>query len=1088
MFLAPALAVQSQQQVASLRGIATADLSQTLAVSKDDALPDFRFSPENGAIRDAGIADSADVLQVSFAPEELVYKTPSSLLAAQSTLHNSSSKSAAPVAHPAFDVVRVEDLKEYNVAVTMYRHKKTGAEVLSAVTDDDNKVFGIAFRTPPNDNTGVPHILEHSVLCGSKKYPVKEPFVHLLQSSLQTFLNAFTYPDRTVYPVASQNLKDFHNLVNVYLDAVFEPRAVVDPMVLDQEGWHYEIDKPDSALSFKGVVYNEMKGVFGSPMSRVSRTSKSSLFPNTTYRFDSGGEPSQIPQLSFEKFQAFYKQHYHPSNSRVFFYGDDPVAERLSLLDGYLSGYSAIKVEQTRIETQPKWTKPRRVEEPFPATADKSGDKHIVSVNWMLNEKEMTPTEELAMSLVSHLLMGNSQATLHKVLTESSLGESVTGGGMSTDLKQATFDAGLKGVAKEDVSKVEQLVDDTLRKTAKEGFPKDAVDASLNTIEFNLREFNTGSTPRGLSFMLAAVSPWIYDRDPLQGLRFEKPLGEMKKELAKKDQRYLEGLMEAYLINNNHKLIIEGVPDSGLAAQEDKAEASKLNATKAKMTPAELKEAVAFTAKLKKAQETPDSPENIAKLPALSLADVDRKAKDLDVKVGEKHGVTYLTHNVPSNGIAYVDVAIDLSSLPVDEISLVPLLSRMLLEVGTSKMDETAFSRHMHAHTGGVSVSTLNSLKHTADGKVGSPNEGIYRLVIRGKSTAEKSPVMFDIMLAALTDAKLDNKKRAIEMLKATKSGYENAFRSSGNAYAQRRIYARRSIAGYIDEVTGGISYFDTVKSLLVTAQKDWPSLLQRLEKVRMYLLDKDATIINLSGDPETLKKVDGAVDAFVQKLPKANKAKDAIPTIGKTGESLRLKSENEGFVVPTQVNFVATGGQLFSEGDSVSGASEVVVRSLSHGYLWDTVRVMGGAYGGSCSLSLVSGTFACSSYRDPNLAQTLTAFEKIADHLESNPPAAKDMEPLIIGAIGDLDQPLSPDRKGYVSMVRYLTGESLEARQRRRDEIFSTSPSDFAAFAKRLRASVNDWRVSVFGSEAAFSKANAILPKESQIDLKQIL
>jgi Zn-dependent M16 (insulinase) family peptidase len=413
----------------------------------------------------------------------------------------------------------------------------------------------------------------------------------------------------------------------------------------------------------------------------------------------------------------------------------------------------------------------------------------------------------------------------------------------------------------------------------------------------------------------------------------------------------------------------------------------------------------------------------------------------------------------------------------------------MLLEVGTSKLDETAFSRHMHANTGGVSVSTLNSLKHTSDGKVGDPNDGIYRLIVRGKSTAEKAPVLFDVMLAALTDAKLDNKKRAIEILRSTKAGMESSFSTSGNGYAQRRIFARRSIAGYIDEVTGGISYFDTVKSMLVTAEKDWPSLLQRLEKVRMYILDKESTIINLSADAETLKKVDSAVDTFVSKLPKANRPKDTGATIASHGKDpMRLKSENEGFIVPTQVNFVATGGALFSQGEQVSGAFEVVVRSLSHGYLWDTVRVMGGAYGGSCSLSMVSGTFVCSSYRDPNLAQTLTAFENIAEHLETHPPNMTDMQPAIIGAIGDLDQPLGPDRKGYVSMMRFLSGETLAARQQKRDEIFSTSPADFAAFAKKLRVSVKNWRVSVFGSEAAFSKANAVLAKDSFISAKSIL
>jgi Zn-dependent M16 (insulinase) family peptidase len=755
------------------------------------------------------------------------------------------------------------------------------------------------------------------------------------------------------------------------------------------------------------------------------------------------------------------------------------------MLDGYLSEFDSAPTlaDNSRIATQKKWSEPRRVTERFPVAADQAGKqgaaKHMVSVNWLLNEEVVPADEQLALRVLSYLLTGSTSSKLYKALIESGLGESTTGGGVSDYLLQSTFSTGMKGVAPDNVSKVEELIHTTLLEVSTNGFEEDAVEAALNTIEFRLRESSMG-TARGLRFFLGVLNDWNYERDPISGLRFETPLQELKKKLAEPGQRVFEKLIDKYLISNQARLTVEGVPDPELASHEEKSEAQKLADTKQSLTADEMENLVEDASKLKAAQGTPDSPENLAKLPALSLSDLDRNAKELDITVGKKHGVDFFTHEVDSNGVAYVDLAFDLGVLPVEDLPLLPLFTRMMFDVGTSNLSQVAFSRQIGARTGGISVSVLNSLKNGDDGAVGSPDDIIYKLMIRGKATGEKTGDLLQLMHTGLTDAKLDNQKRAVELLKSSKAMYESALRTQGNSFATKRISARHSLAGYIDEITGGTTYFETLKELLTQAQEDWPAVCARLQSLRNLILGGcDSTIVNLSADKKTLQMVDSDMDKFTLLLSSTsssnNNVKSKSPTVADAmrGEpKLRAESENEGFVVSTLVNHVAKGGTLFAQGEKISGAAQVVQRSLARGYLWDTVRVRGGAYGGSCSLSLLSGTFMCFSYRDPNMLDTIAAYDSLADHLEKQSLNAKEIEQLIIGAVGDLDKPMSPDRKGYVSMLRYLSGETLEVRQARRDQIFATSAEDFGTFAKKLRAAADQWRLSIFGSDTAFTQA----------------
>jgi len=567
-----------------------------------------------------------------------------------------------------FELVRSDEIKELNTQAKIYRHIPTGAEILSMENDDENKCFGISFRTPPSDSTGVAHILEHTVLCGSRKYPLKDPFVQLLKGSLQTFLNAFTYPDKTCYPVASQNLKDFHNLVDVYLDAVFHPRITKDFFM--QECWHYELESPEAELTYKGVVYNEMKGVYSSPDSLLMESSQQSLFPDTTYGLDSGGNPKKIPDLTYEQFKAFHDSFYHPSNARIFFYGDDPVEERFALLEEYLKDFKKID-PSSGIDLQQPLAQPVRIEKPYAVSADDENPKPMFTVNWLLS----SPTDAervFALTLLDHILLGTPASPLRKALIESGLGEDITGGGMETHMIQMMYSIGLKGVETQNLGKAESLVFQTLEDLATNGIDRDDIDAALNTFEFDLRENNTGGFPRGLSLFLKSLNAWIYGADPLELVAFETPLQAVKKHAGQ--DGYFEKLIQENFIDNTHRSTVVLVPDAEQAARTEAGEKERLAAAKAGMDEAELEQIVANTGRLLKMQATPDSPEAIATIPLLHRGDLDKNIRKVERGETKLHGATVLTHDLFTNGILYLDIGFDLHGLDQEDIPLASLL------------------------------------------------------------------------------------------------------------------------------------------------------------------------------------------------------------------------------------------------------------------------------------------------------------------------------------------------------------------------------------------------------------------------------
>ncbi|KAK6159361.1 hypothetical protein DH2020_006675 [Rehmannia glutinosa] len=932
-----------------------------------------------------------------------------------------------------FEKVSEEFIEECKSRAVLYKHKKTGAEIMSVSNDDENKVFGVVFRTPPKDSTGIPHILEHSVLCGSRKYPLKEPFVELLKGSLNTFLNAFTYPDRTCYPVASTNTKDFYNLVDVYLDAVFFPKCVEDIKTFQQEGWHYELNDPLEDITYKGVVFNEMKGVYSQPDSILGRASQ----------------------------QEFHRKYYHPSNARIWFYGDDDPNERLRILSEYLDMFEANSApEESRVGSQKLFSEPVRIVEKYPAA--EGGDlkkKHMVCLNWLLSETPLDLETELALGFLDHLMMGTPASPLRKILLESGLGDAIVGGGVEDELLQPQFSIGLKGVSEDNIQKVEELIMTTLKELAEEGFNSDAVEASMNTIEFSLRENNTGSFPRGLALMLRSIGKWIYDMDPFQPLKYQEPLKALKARIAEEGSKAVFApLIEKFILSNPHRVTIEMQPDPEKASRDEAAEKENLEKVKASMTEEDLAELARATHELKLKQETPDPPEALKCVPTLSLEDIPKKPIHIPTEVGDINGTKVLQHDLFTNDVLYAEVVFNMSSLKQELLPLVPLFCQSLLEMGTKDMDFVQLNQLIGRKTGGISVYPFTS-------SVRGKEDPCSRIIVRGKAMSERAEDLFNLVNSwhlldnlisnkssistlafakflvncVIQDVQLTDQKRFKQFVSQSKARMENRLRGSGHGIAAARMDAKLNVAGWVSEKMGGVSYLEFLQALEKKVDDDWPEISSSLEEIRRTLISKNDCLINLTADGKNLQNTEKYVSKFLDMLPNNS-------PVGSTAWSARLPHTNEALVIPTQVssnvhllnylyihtcsirqvsltessniftqvNYVGKAANLFETGYQLKGSAYVISKYLNNSWLWDRVRVSGGAYGGFCDFDTHSGVFSFLSYRDPNLLKTLDVYDGTSNFLRELEMDDDALTKAIIGTIGDVDSYQLPDAKGY--------------------------------------------------------------------------
>ena len=964
-----------------------------------------------------------------------------------------------------FELLREEHIDELNTDAQIWRHEKTGAELLSLTNDDENKVFGITFRTPPNDSTGVPHIMEHCVLGGSRKYPVKEPFVELLKGSLSTFVNAFTAPDRTYYPVASTNMQDFYNLVDVYLDAVLHP--LITPFHLQQEGWHYELENVDEPLVYKGVVFNEMKGAYSSPDNVLYRYGQQTLFPDTPYGVDSGGDPEVIPDLTYEQFKEFHDTYYHPSNSRIFFYGDDDIEDRLRILDEYLSEFDMLGVD-SRIALQEPFAEPKQFTFPYSVEeGEDAGNKAMVDITWMLPES--VDTELVwSLSILSYAMVGTQASPLRKALIDSGLGEDLTGSGLSTSLRQMTFGVGMKGIRKEDAEKVETLVYDTLNQLAVDGLEPDMIEAAINSIEFSLRENNTGSYPRGLGLLMRTMNTWNYGRDPLIPLKYEAPLTVVKANVTNNPTLF-QDLIKTYLLDNTHRVTLLLEPDATLNQRKEAAEKEKLAAIKAEMSEAELEEIVALTAEIKARQETPDTPEALASIPMLTLADLDKESKSIPSIESEAHGSTILHHDLFTNGIVYLEVGFDLKQVPAELLPYVKHFGRSLLKLGTETEDYVKLSQRIGRKTGGINPVYFSSTKATSA-------DSAAWFFLRGKATMDQSQELLDIIQDMLLTVKLDNQDRFRQIVLEAKARQEAGLIPGGHGVVNGRLRSKFNEADWADEQMGGVTQLLFLRQLSEDVENDWPGVLAKLESVRQHLLNRNAMICNVTLDDENWALFQPKLQDFITTMP--------VSDVDLADWSPALAQTSEGLTIPAQVNYVGKGANLYDLGYKLHGSNSVIRKFLGTTYLWEKVRVQGGAYGGFCTFDRDSGVFNYLSYRDPNLEKTLDNYDGTADFLRNLDLHEAELTKSIIGTIGSLDSYQLPDAKGFTSLSRHLIGLTNEARQQYRNEVLSTSAADFKEFGDVLAQVNENGVVVVLGSADAINAAN----EENWMEVSRVL
>ena len=952
-----------------------------------------------------------------------------------------------------FALVREQLVAELKTRVRLFRHVQTGAQLLSLENDDENKTFGVTFRTPPADSTGIAHILEHSVLNGSRKYPVKEPFTQMVKGSLRTFLNALTFPDKTVYPVASQHLQDFYNLVDVYFDAVFHPRLQRE--TFEQEGWHFELAEATAPLTFKGVVYNEMKGAYSAPDGALHRHAQQSLFPDTLYAFDSGGDPSHIPDLTYEAFVAFHQTYYHPSNSFIFFYGDDEPEERLRRAHEVLKDFGAHS-DFPQIALQQRFTEPRRFRFPYDAGEDGGSQKRgMVLVSWMLDEYT-NAAGLMGLEILSYLLMGTQAAPLRKALLDSRLGEEISGG-LETGLRQMTYSAGLKGIDPAGSGQVEALILQTLESLASEGFAPELVEAALNTVEFRLRENNTGSFPRGLSLMFNAMTTWLHGHDPIEQIAFEAPLQAVKEQAG--DGQFFNEMIRRQILENPHRTTVVLEPDPTLHVRDEAAELKRLAQARGSMTESDVQAVVDNSQRLKRLQETPDSPEALATLPLLKIADLAKQSKLIPSQSSAAPAGSLLFHDLFTNGIAYVDVGFDMRSLPAGLLPYVPLFSRGLLELGTEAEDFVKLSMRIGRKTGGISRASFVTLRQD-DGERAAWH------FLRGKATMAQCGDLLHILLDILTSVRLDDRNRFRQLVLQEKARQESSLVPSGHAYAGARMRSYLNAADWAQEQMGGISYLFFLRELADTVENNWPSVQAALSDVKAALVNRRMLVANVTLDAANWSELEPSVTGLMGSLPGAPLSQRAWPS--------PPAPVSEGLTLPSKMNYVAKGVNLYRHGYKATGATLVATRLLSTGYLHDRIRVQGGAYGAGCSFDRNTGVFGFTSYRDPGVQSTLKTYDGAAEYLRSGEIDADDVQKNIIGLIGQLDFYQLPDAKGYTSLVRNLSGVSDESRQQLRDEILSTSMAEVRSFADALDEVKANGTVVVLGSTESIAQANA--------------
>ena len=948
----------------------------------------------------------------------------------------------------AYEILMQKELTDIKSEGMLLKHKKSGARILLVSNDDDNKVFSIAFRTPVQNSTGVPHIIEHSVLCGSEKFPAKDPFVELVKGSLNTFLNAMTYPDKTVYPVASCNEKDFQNLMDVYMDAVLHPNIYKHEEIFRQEGWHYHLENKEDELEYNGVVYNEMKGAFSSPDGVLDRMILNSLFPDTTYANESGGDPEVIPELSYEEFLDFHRTYYHPSNSYIYLYGDMDVVERLEWLDKeYLSLYDYKKVN-SEINKQPAFDEIKNVEAQYSITMDDTQEnKTYLSYNRVVGD---TLDEMLyqAFDVLDYALVSSPGAPVKQALIDAGIGDDVYGS-YDAGILQPVFSFVAKNANASQADEFESIIENTLKEVVKTGINKEALLAGINSSEFKFREADFGQFPKGLLFGLNCLDSWLFD-DMKPFIHLEC-LGTFAKLRKAVDTDYFEKLIQEYLLDNTHGSSVTVKPKRGLGNEREAALAKELSDYKASLSDEEIKKLIEDTEHLKKYQEEPSSDEDLRKLPMLTRADMKKNAMPFSNIEDELLDVKVVRHDIESNGIDYISFLFDAGDFAQSELGYLGFFTNALGLVSTEKYSYTDLANATNIYTGGISTGTASHPD------IKDRNNFVFKFEVKLKVLEKNLDKALELMEQMLLSSDFTDTKRLGELVAQIKARLQANLSSSGHLVAAMRSMSSFSrYALYQDELKG-VAFYRSICRIEKELLESPKSVSDKLAAIAKKLFARNRMLISFTGNNKAYGNAKPSLEKVIAGFNK-------MSAVGNQAE-VHFNTAKEAFIDASQIQYVAKTGDFICEGYEYTGALRLLRIILSYDYLWINVRVKGGAYG-CMNTFLRSGESYFVSYRDPNLSDTLDVYDRIPEYIKCFSPDERDMTKYIIGTFSALDTPMNPEAKGSRSLSAYLEGITYEQIQKERNEILNAQPEDIRRLADLVEAVLKKDSICVIGNE----------------------
>lgn len=955
-----------------------------------------------------------------------------------------------------FRVTKVSPIEEVDADAYLMEHVASGARLMYLDTTDDNKVFYICFRTTPDNSKGTPHIMEHSTLCGSRKYPLKEPFVELAKGSLNTFLNAITWPDKTMYPVASRNAQDFRNLMDVYLDAVFYPDCLKNPQILMQEGWHYELESKDGPLTYNGVVYNEMKGALSAPDAILEDRAMEVLFADTTYGVESGGDPEVIPALSFKEFTEFHRRFYHPSNSYIYLYGDMDIDETLAYIDAeYLSHFTRHAVTSA-VKLQTPFDKRKTVTASYGIAAGEDTKKKTIHSLYVATTDKITTAEALGMKILNYTLIEMDGAPLKKAVVDAGLGNDV-GGNFCDSYRQPVWEIEVTGSDPELQAKFAQVVDSTLQTAAFSGLDREMLSAAMNRTEFMLRESDYQGRPKGLFYGVRAMDLWLYDKDPMAALRYIEDLKTLREGL---DKGFFENLLIKYYLKNSHQVLVTLAPEKGLTEKKNKQTEDKLAAYKESLTDEQLDEIIENTRVLKERQASMETEEALKTIPLLTREDLKREIKEETFEEGEAGGVPHLHYHAHTAGISYVNLFFTLYGLSTEDIPYAYLLGELLGGMDTESHSYQEITKLSNAYTGGISFAVSSYSKQTDD------TSYVPVFIARGKSLTSRIDKLTELLGDVINHSRFDDLSRLKEILLEEKSDWDMSVFSRGHTLVMHRLMSYFSDVEKFREA-GGLSFYYFLAGLVKDFDEKGPAIAAKLAEVAAKIFTKKNLTLQTVGEDEEKTAAAAHIASVTGEMPEGTFCNTLAFDFPKA-------AINEGILTSGKVQYVARGENFRHHGFAYTGALQVMETILRYEYLWKKVRVLGGAYGAFTQFALNGNALLC-SYRDPNLSETLETYKGVADYLRTFDVSEREMTKYVIGTMAPAETQFTPFMKGEQAMMYRLCGIAKEDRIRVRKEIVECTVEDIRKLADLIDCVMGAPYLCVMGSEGKIEAEKAL-------------